>query len=105
VVKMEVTEEAVREALKSVIDPELGLSVVDLGLIYRLEVKEDNIVEVDMTLTFPGCPLAARIVADVERTILSVPGVKDAIVNLVFDPPWTPAMLSDEAKKLLSMGD
>jgi len=100
-----VTEEDVKQALKTVMDPELGLNVVDLGLIYRIEVKENDVVEVDMTLTFPGCPLAARIVADVERTILSIPGVKDAIVNLVFDPPWTPAMLSDEAKKMLSLGE
>ncbi len=95
------SEATVLEALKEVLDPELGENVVDLGLIYGVDVH-DSRVDVTMTLTTAGCPLHASMAAAVERAIrLMVPGVEDVCVELVFDPPWTPARLSPAARRNL----
>ena len=96
-----VTEEQVLEALKNVIDPEVGLDIVNLGLIYDVRVSDDDIVHTKMTMTIPGCPLQNQILFAAEQVILGIPGVKDAIVELVWEPPWNPNMMSDEAKKRL----
>ena len=84
-----VAKEDVMKALEKVFDPELGISVVDMGLIYDIRIA-GAIVEIDMTLTNPACPLAASITGMVEQAAKAVEGVDDAKVNLVFDPPWTP---------------
>ena len=81
--------EHVLAALKTVIDPELHHNIVDLGLIYRAEVKEGGRVEIDLTLTTPACPLAPYIVSQIHQALVQVEGVADVAVNLVFDPPWT----------------
>ncbi len=97
-----VTEEEVMDALRTCYDPEIGLSIVDLGLVYRVEIDGEK-VKVDMTLTAPGCPLQAMIAQDAHAKILALSGVKEAEINLVWDPPWTPDRLSPEAKKYLGL--
>lgn len=96
-----VTEEKVLEALKTVKDPEIPINVVDLGLIYRLDISEDGRVEADMTLTSIGCPVAPQIIEAAKMAIESVEGVKEAQVNLVWTPPWSPDRMSDRAKRAL----
>ncbi len=95
-----VSEKQVLDALRGVLDPEIGLSVVELGLIYGVHVEKDKI-KIRMTLTSPACPLSNYIVQQVREKAESVAGVKSAEVELVFDPPWTPERLSAEAKKKL----
>ncbi len=90
-------------ALKTVFDPEIPVDIYELGLIYRLEVDDDRNIEVDMTLTAPGCPVAGDMPGWVENAVASVPGVGQVKVNLVFDPPWDMSRMSDEAKLELNM--
>ena len=96
-----ITEEQVTDALRQVIDPELHMDVVSLGLVYSIEVSYDNVVTVKMTMTVPGCPLQNQILYSAEQAILGIKGVKDAVVQLVWEPPWNPSMMTDEAKKIL----
>lgn len=92
-------EERIVEVLKTVYDPEIPANIYDLGLIYRVDYnEEDGSLDIDMTLTAPGCPLADFIMEDVRQKVLCVEGVKTAQVNLVFEPEWTQDMMSDEAK-------
>lgn len=93
-------EAACYEALGRVVDPELGLDAVSLGLIYRLQV-EGAAVEADMTMTSVGCPVAEQLLMQAQNELLKVPGVEKAKVNLVWSPPWTPEMMSLEAKMAL----
>ncbi|MGL4543921.1 MAG: SUF system Fe-S cluster assembly protein [Polymorphobacter sp.] len=93
--------EAVIDALRSIYDPEIPVNIYDLGLIYAVELDDDHAV-VTMTLTTPHCPVAETMPGEVELRVGSVPGVGSAEVNLVWDPPWDPAKMSDEAK--LEMG-
>ena len=96
-----VSEDLVRQALREVIDPELGENLVDLGLVYRVRVQGAT-VEVDLTLTTPGCPLHASLHAAAERAIRAmVPGVQQVTVQLVFDPRWTPDLMSPAARQRL----
>jgi FeS assembly SUF system protein len=90
-------------ALKTVYDPEIPADIYELGLIYKIDVDDDRNVEVDMTLTAPGCPVAGEMPAWVENAVASVEGVGQVKVNLVFDPPWTVERMSDEAKLALNM--
>ena len=96
------TEELIA-ALKSVYDPEIPVDIYELGLIYRVDVSDDRDVVVDMTLTAPGCPVAGEMPGWVETAVEKVPGVRSATANLVFDPPWDPSKMSDEAKLALNM--
>ncbi|MBR2359304.1 MAG: DUF59 domain-containing protein [Bacteroidaceae bacterium] len=91
-------EERIIEMLKTVFDPEIPVNVYDLGLIYRIEVEENGIVQIDMTLTAPNCPAADFIMEDVRQKVESVEGVNTANVNLVFEPEWDKDMMSEEAK-------
>ncbi len=93
-------ENACLEALGKVVDPELGLDIVSLGLVYKVKSKE-GVVEVDLTMTSPGCPLADEMVLEANNELLRVPGVNRADVNLVWSPPWGPEKMSDEAKMIL----
>ena len=93
-----VTEEEVREALKDVIDPELGYNIVDIGLIYGVTIEEDH-VDIVMTMTTPGCPATNYIQEGTHQRLLAMDGVSDATVNVVWQPPWEPAMMSDDAKE------
>lgn len=90
-------------ALKTVYDPEIPVDIFELGLIYRVDVSDDRDVVVDMTLTAPGCPVAGEMPEWVKDAVESVQGVKSATVHLVFDPPWDPSKMSDEAKLQLNM--
>ena len=98
----QLTEDMVA-ALKSVYDPEIPVDIYELGLIYRIDVDDDRFVEVDMTLTAPGCPVAGEMPIWVENAVRSVNGVSDVKVNLVFDPPWDMSRMSDEARVALNM--
>lgn len=100
---VELKKELILERLKEVIDPEIGIDVVNLGLIYELEIRPDNTVYVKMTMTTPGCPMTMWILRAVEDKILEIPGVKDAEIELTFDPPWSPDMISPEYKKRLGL--
>jgi FeS assembly SUF system protein len=90
-------------ALKTVFDPEIPVDIYELGLIYRLDVDPERNIEVDMTLTAPGCPVAGDMPGWVENAVSSVPGVGQVKVNLVFDPPWDPSRMSEEARLALNM--
>ena len=85
-------------ALKSVYDPEIPADIYEIGLIYRVDINDDRNVDIDMTLTAPGCPVAGEMPGWVENAVSSVPGVGIVTVNMVFDPPWTPDRMSEEAK-------
>ena len=90
-------------ALKTVYDPEIPADIYELGLIYKIDIEDDRSVKNDMTLTAPGCPVAGEMPGWVQEAALKVRGVTGANVNLVFEPPWTPARMSDEAKLELNM--
>ena len=94
---------AVVEALKSVYDPEIPVDIYELGLIYDVQISEDGDAVVLMTLTTPHCPVAESLPQEVELRVLSVPGIRDAEVKLVWDPPWDPSKMSDEARLELGM--
>jgi FeS assembly SUF system protein len=96
-------QEAVIEALKSIYDPEIPVDIYELGLIYDVAISEDGDAVVTMTLTTPHCPVAESMPAEVELRVLSVPGIRDAEVKLVWDPPWDPSKMSDEARLELGM--
>lgn len=85
-------------ALKTVFDPEIPADIYEIGLVYRVDIDDDRNVEIDMTLTAPGCPVAGEMPGWVENAVSSVPGVGLVTVNMVFDPPWTPDRMSEEAK-------
>ncbi len=93
-------KEEILERLKNVIDPEVGLDVVNLGLIYNLDIKDGD-VNILMTLTVPGCPLMNYLVKEVENRVKEIDWVKNVKIDLTFDPPWSPERLSEEAKKKL----
>jgi FeS assembly SUF system protein len=95
--------EAVVAALKEIFDPEIPVNIYDLGLIYGVDVDSSSGVIVTMTLTTPHCPVAESMPGEVELRVSSVPGVRDCEVNLVWDPPWDPAKMSDEARLELGM--
>ena len=97
------TYEAVVAALKDIYDPEIPVNIYDLGLIYGVDVTADGDAVVTMTLTTPHCPVAESMPGEIEMRVGAVPGVRDAEVNLVWDPPWDPAKMSDEAKLELGM--
>ena len=94
---------AIIEALKTVYDPEIPVNIYDLGLIYDVKIDDDFFADVSMTLTAPGCPVAETFPGIVENAVKGVTGVSDAKVELTFDPPWTQANMSDEAKLELGM--
>ena len=98
-----VTQEQVMEALKEVFDPEIPVNIVDLGLIYGVEVTPEEKVNVTMTLTTPGCGMAYQIAMQTKQRALAVPGVKEATVTVVWEPKWDPSKMSDAAKKKLGM--
>ena len=96
------TDEIV-SALKTVYDPEIPADIYELGLIYRIDIADDRAVAIDMTLTTPNCPSAAELPQMVENAVSSVPGVGQTKVNIVWDPPWDPSRMSDEARTVLNM--
>jgi FeS assembly SUF system protein len=97
-----ITDDLVTQ-FKTVFDPEIPVDIYELGLIYKVDITDDRHVDIEMTLTAPGCPVAGEMPGWVEAAARRVEGVKSVNVNLVFDPPWTPARMSDEAKLELNM--
>jgi FeS assembly SUF system protein len=96
------TDEIV-QALKTVYDPEIPADIYELGLIYKIDIADDRGVHVDMTLTTPNCPSAQELPNMVENAVASVPGVREVKVEVVWDPPWDPSRMSDEARVVLNM--
>jgi FeS assembly SUF system protein len=90
-------------AIKTVYDPEIPADIYELGLIYKVDIDDDHMVHIDMTLTTPNCPSAAELPAQVENAVAGVSGVREAKVNIVWDPPWDPSRMSDEARSVLNM--
>jgi FeS assembly SUF system protein len=98
-----VSEEQVVEAIRTVYDPEIPVNIYDLGLIYTIDIGPEGKVHIDMTLTAPGCPVAGSMPTYVEDTVALIDGVREVEVELVWDPPWTPDRMSEDAKLALGM--
>ena len=98
------TEAEVYEVLRECYDPEIPVNLVDLGLIYGVTIENRNI-NVIMTLTAPGCQMGMMITQEIQDKLLGIPGVEDAAVEIVWDPPWTPHMMSEAARKQLDLND
>src|ERR1700712_4099544 len=90
-------------ALKTVFDPEIPADIYELGLIYKVDIKDDRAIDIDMTLTTPNCPAAGELPTSVENAVASIPGVGTVSVNLIWEPAWTPERMSDEARLVLNM--
>jgi len=90
-------------ALKTIYDPEIPADLYELGLIYKIGIDDDRAVTINMTLTSPNCPSAAELPGQVENAVASVPGVREAKVTIVWEPPWDPSRMSDEARTVLDM--
>jgi len=99
------TDDQIVGALKGVIDPELGVNIVDLGLVYRIDIDDDGEVQMFMTLTSPGCPAGPQIRNDVKNALSELEGIEGVKVNFVFNPPWSPEMMSETAKDELGIMD
>lgn len=97
-----ITAEDVKDALRNVYDPEIPVNVLDLGLVYEIKVDEGNIY-VQMTLTAPGCGMGPMIAQQAEWAVSELEGVEDVEVEMVFDPPWTPDLITEDGKKLLGL--
>lgn len=95
---MEHLEDKIVTILKTIFDPEIPVDIYELGLIYEVRISKEGVVEIDMTLTSPNCPVAESLPKDVKEKVESVEGVTEAHVNIVFDPPWDKDMMSEEAK-------
>ncbi|MEZ2442694.1 DUF59 domain-containing protein [Chitinophaga sp. RCC_12] len=93
-----ILREQIEAQLKTVFDPEIPVNIWELGLVYKVKIKENNRIGIDMTLTAPGCPVAGDIIREVDEKIRNIEGVSDVDVHLTFDPPWTKEMMSEEAK-------
>lgn len=96
-----VTEQAILDALKHVVDPELGINIVDLGLVYDVDVSEEGTIHIEYTLTTMGCPIGPLIEHQMQSFLENVPGVTSVDAEMVLRPPWTPEMMSEEAKAAL----
>ena len=96
-------EEKIVEMIKTVYDPEIPVNIYDLGLIYRIELKEDNSVDIDMTLTAPNCPTADFMMEDVRMKVESIQGITAVNLNLVFEPEWSQDLMTEEAKLELGL--
>lgn len=90
--------ERIIEVLRTVYDPEIPVNIFELGLIYKVDIEDDNKVQIEMTLTSPACPVAGILPGEVEEKVKGVQGVSDATVELVWDPPWNPSMMTEEAQ-------
>jgi FeS assembly SUF system protein len=101
--ELDVLTDKLIDRLKSVYDPEIPVDIYELGLIYKVDVSDDKDVAIDMTLTAPGCPVAGDMPGWVEDAVREIPEVRSVKVDLVFDPPWDPSRMSDEAKLQLNM--
>ncbi len=96
-------KDSIMGALELVVDPEIGMDIVNLGLVYDVKMDEEGVVTVDMTLTSMGCPLAGMIVEQVKNALSDIPEIKDTFVNIVWNPPWNKDMMSRYAKIALGI--
>lgn len=96
-----ITKEQIIERMKKVYDPEIPINVVDLGLVYNIEIKENGIIDILMTLTAPGCPIYPYIAEQVRKEVSQIEGVKEVNVEFTFDPPWSPDKMTEEGKEAL----
>ena len=101
--ELEQLTDGIISALKTVYDPEIPADIYELGLIYKVDIGDDRAVKIDMSLTSPNCPSAQELPIMVENAVASVPGVKESKVDVVWDPPWDPSRMSDEARLVLNM--
>ena len=99
----DITEDAVRLVLRKVKDPDVNLNIVDLGLVYNITVDDGNKVIVDMSLTSPGCPAGPQIMGDAERAIQAMPGVGPVVINLVWEPFWTPERMEPKVRAYMGL--
>ena len=99
----QVSDEEIINSLKTVTDPELGVNIIDLGLVYRIDIDDNGEVQLYMTLTSPGCPAGPELKHDVKEALTSLDGISNVNVQFVFNPPWSPAMMSNEAKDELGL--
>ncbi len=97
------TEDALLAAIATVYDPEIPVNIYELGLIYAVEIDDANAVKVEMTLTAPGCPSAQELPVQVQDAIMAVPGVASCVVDTVWDPPWDPSRMTEDARLALNM--
>jgi metal-sulfur cluster biosynthetic enzyme len=97
------TESLIYAALRNVYDPELGVNVIDLGLVYDMHVDEHGHVTIDMTLTTPGCPMHESLVEGVGAALQEIPGITSGEIRLLWDPPWEPSRMTDEGRRLLGL--
>lgn len=97
------TDDVIFEALKEVYDPEIGINIVDLGLVYGIDVKENSDIEVTMTLTSMGCPLGPVIIQDIQQTVARLDGSGETFVRIVWSPPWTPDRMTEDARDELGI--
>ncbi len=97
------TQSLIYEALRNVYDPELGMNVMDLGLVYNVDVNEHGHVTIDMTLTTPGCPMHESLGEGVGAALQEIPGITSGEIRLVWDPPWDPSRLTDEGRRRLGL--
>jgi len=97
------SEEQVRDALRSVVDPELGINIVDLGLVYEVKVSQEGDVDIEYTLTTMGCPIGPLIEDQMQAFLAAVPGIREVRPEMVLRPAWSPEMMSEEAKAALGM--
>ncbi len=97
------SEDAVIAAIATVYDPEIPVNIYELGLIYAIEISDDGLVKIEMTLTAPACPSAQELPAQVEDAVAALPGVRGVSVETVWDPPWDPSRMSEEARLALNM--
>ena len=95
------TDEQLRDALRHVVDPELGINIVDLGLVYEVDMSDQGVVHIEYTLTTMGCPIGPLIEQQMQSFLEKVPGVSSVDAEMVLRPPWTPEMMSEEAKAAL----
>ena len=100
--KQKTTKKMAEEALREVMDPELGVNIVDLGLVYGITLRKETIY-LKMTLTFPGCPLVGTITRQAEEVLKELPGIKNARITLVWDPPWTADRVNEDIKDELGL--
>jgi metal-sulfur cluster biosynthetic enzyme len=100
-----ITKDDVMEKLKEVVDPEIGLNIVDLGLIYEVAIGQDNSVNIKMTLTTPGCPMHDSMALWAQRAVETLPKVGPVEVKIVWEPTWNPSMMSEEAKRYLGYAE
>lgn len=99
-----ITPDTIREQLKNVLDPELGINIVDMGLIYDIKVTSKNHVTIDMTLTTPACPLGPQITTDIKDNLKEITDIKKVKIELVWKPAWNRDMMTNDAKEMLNMG-